>query len=747
MRSRVLHIVAVSLLAYGPAGCKRSEPAAPKAPPPSLLLITLDTTRADRLGCYGYKAAQTPALDALAASGVRFERAFTPVPLTLPAHVSLLTGTYPPTNGVRINGTTPLGDGIETLAEVLRAAGYHTGAFVSAAALDSSLGLARGFDIYDDQFGPSDAGTGAAAERRADQVCSTALAWLDELTDAPFFAWVHFYDPHHPYEPPEPFRGHLSDPYDGEIAFTDSQVARLLDWLVAAKRRDHTLVVAVGDHGEAFEEHGETQHGLFVYATTMQVPLIISLPSALPQPRVISADVGLIDVFPTIIELLGSQPRPGVEGISLAGACRTGSVTVRPIYGESYYSRLAYGWAALRSITTREWKYINAPRPELYDRLVDAGELTNVAADRPSVTSELRAELQVVSERMVPRGGQVTPPDPETIKRLETLGYLAGGTTAPDIDEIGSGRDPKDMIGAYRAHMRALRQLGKGHLEAAITIMEPLVRESPESSQFHATLGRAYLDSGRAGEAQASYETALRSDPDNADWLCALGDAYRRQRKNAQAIETYKRALASAPGYGQAHSRLGLAYAGQQKFAEAHHHFRRHVEINPKSPNALSNLGNILLALRRPDEAVTLLRTALTYDPRYAPAHQALWRALLAANRLEETIQALRKAREMVTGNHDLTMRLAWILATTTSDDLRSPAEALQLAREVCQSKTPSADDLDVLAAALAATGDFAAATETAHRALVQADAEGNTNVAAKIRSHIHLFEKELPCR
>lgn len=685
-------------------GCKRDASPTPTlnaADVPSVLLITLDTTRADRIGCYGYSTAQTPVLDGLARSGVLFQNAFCQVPLTLPSHSSLFTGTYPATNGVRINGMALAGGGVATLAELFQRKGYRTGAFISGLALDSQFGLGRGFDTYDD-----DLGTSEALDRPANSVCDSALTWLTESKGIPFFAWVHFFDPHTPYSPPEPYRQHFADPYDGEIAFMDTQIRRVLDWLDTNDLRKNTLIVVAGDHGEALEEHRETEHGLFVYETTMRVPLIVAFPKLPIQGRVVNSAVGLVDVFPTIVELLGWKRTEGLEGRSLAAACHGEEFAPRPVYGESMYPHLGFGWAPLRSLTTERWKYIDAPRAELYDRQTDPREEINVISEHASLGSRMQDDLLAMTEQMVARVSSSTV-DNEMLSRLEGLGYVGGSSRTTDPGTESSGRDPKDMVGAYRGHSKAIRLQFQDRYDEVVSIMETLVQQSPESDEFYNTLGKAYLELGRYQEAQRAFETSLRLIPNNPRRLwrlgdsllrqnklsdakvalsaalefapdlaqahCSLGDVLERQGKPAEAMHHYQKAVAAAPTLARAVGRLGVANAKKGKFSLAAEHLRRYVELEPTSPHALTNLGNVLFQLRRPDEAIKLYRTALRYDPQYATAHQSLIQVLTVTRRTDQLIEALRAAHAALPGARALTVRLAWLLATTLRDDLRDP--------------------------------------------------------------------------
>ncbi len=739
-------------------GCRPSgdaKPPPPTANAPSVLLITLDTTRADRIGAYGYGEAVTPALDSLAASGTLFEHAFAQVPLTLPSHGSLLSGTYPATNGTRINGVALNAEGIPLLAQVFQDHGYRTGAFVSCVVLESVFGLDRGFDLYDDDLGDPD-----AVERPANEVSDAALAWLGQSEKQPFFAWVHFYDPHAPYEPPPEYASADVSPYDGEIAFVDAQIGRLVRWLDDHNRLDNTLIIVAGDHGESLGEHGEPQHGFFVYDSTMRVPLVFTFPTKIPAGVSISEVVGLVDAYPTIMELLEWDAPAGLEGMSLTGTWNGTTAESSAVYGETYYPRSAFGWAPLRSLVTKEWKYVAAPRPELYDRLRDAGELTNVLAEHPDVATRLQRELRRRKARMVSRATGKTAINPAIMSRLESLGYVAAAQATEDDAAAMRRPDPKDMLGPYSIYMKATGRFSSKRFDEVISLLEPLVEMFPEADQFYVTLGQAYLESGRAADAQRAFETSLQLSPNNARQLwrlgkalhkqwkfddavaafraaltirpdfamahCSLGDAFGRLGRVPEAIEHFAAAVAANPQLARAHGRLGVAYAKQQQFAIALPHLQRYVELEPESPHALSNLGNVLVGMGRPLEATEVLRKALRYDPRYSPAHHALPQALLAARMPDEALRALRTAQAAFPTDRALKHQLARLLATIPLGNLRDTVEAVRLAQELCEHQDRSSDDLLLLAIACASNGDVPCADRAARdaRSLAEARSE-----------------------
>ncbi|MGH7337333.1 MAG: sulfatase, partial [Myxococcota bacterium] len=411
-------------------------------------MSTTDTTRADHLHAYGNQSVATPALDALARDGVLFAEASTPSPATLPAHSSLMTGLYPIHHGARANGTFHLGGQVETLAERLRAAGYRTGAVISAFVLDSRFGLDQGFELYHDDLS---AGIKHSPhmfrERAAELTNEPAVKWLREHPGERFFLWVHYFDPHAAYLPPEPFRSeYASDPYDGEIAYADSQIGALLAELDDLGVRDRTLLVYAADHGEGLGEHGEDTHSLLTYDSTLHVPLLLSAPAALPRGRVIARPVSLIDVAPTVLSLLG-LPRPGeLDGIDLTQPALS---PARSLFFESLSTMTLHGWAPLLGVRRGDWKYVFAPTPELYDLARDPRERTNRHDAEPARAAALHDELLAFvggDPLVASRVGTPLELDDETREQLAGLGYVHTAPSHATGDAPAARLDPKEGI-------------------------------------------------------------------------------------------------------------------------------------------------------------------------------------------------------------------------------------------------------------------------------------------------------------
>ncbi len=582
----------VALIIYGAiVGVACAEPA---REPPDILLISVDTLRADHLGIYGDTRAVTPVIDALARSGVVFEQAQSPVPITLPAHASMLTGLLPPRHGLRDNGAWRLPDSVETLAEQLRARRYVTGAFIGAAPLDSSTGLDRGFDRFDDDMVARTVGGSSRVERPeryAEEVLSRALAWLRAVpSDRPVFAFVHLYDPHSPYEKALP--GESTPGYDGEIAWVDSEIGRFREALDQVDRRwAGALTVLTSDHGEGLGEHGEQTHCVFVYQSTLHVPLILHRPGVLPSRR-IAEPVSLVDLTPTILEFAGLEAKSTLDGRSLAPAALGGKLpsSTRELYFESLFGQLRFGWAPLRGIRAGDLKLIDAPRAEVFDLAADPHESVNRYDSLPEQATDLRAAILDVGE------GEraVAALDEEMSHRLTSLGYVGALPEGGGMSE----EDPKDRIAVYEAFQRAHAAAQLGRLDEALELMERLETDLSRSPYFYLEWGNFAALAERWSEAATAYHRCLALDAQNEDALLNLGVALLRSEDPGAAIEAFERLLTLRPDHVKA-----LLYAGTVRYRNlrdpvgAKRHWTRFVELAPNHPDALqvrralANLG------------------------------------------------------------------------------------------------------------------------------------------------------------
>jgi arylsulfatase A-like enzyme len=488
----------------------------------NVLLITLDTTRADRLGCYGSAEAATPVLDHLAAGGIRFDDAVTVAPITLPSHTTILTGLNPPNHGVRHNGEFHLTGDHETLAETLGEEGYETAAFVSAFVLDARFGLDQGFDRYDDQVAVAASTTAATFtkpiyERSATRVTDAAIQWLSSPSRrSPFFCWVHYFDPHSPYQPPPPYAARFPDrPYAGEIAYMDAQIGRLLTAFETQGRLSETLTIVVADHGESLGEHGESTHAKLIYESTMRVPLIVSCPALIHQSCVVDdVVVSIADIFPTVLELLDINPPRVVDGQSLLAA-RTNRD--RTLYQETLAPYLDNGWSPLFGLRRHKDKYILAPRAEYYDLGVDPGERVNLYAEVSgaalTVRDELVEGLSVIlaeSPSLVEVVESAEPLDIEAIRRLESLGYVGSISQTDGREEL---LDPKDVMALQREIDRASELARSGRYDEALRLMKQAAAVSPRDPVLLLTMGKTYLYMDRIAEAEDTFRTILSIRP------------------------------------------------------------------------------------------------------------------------------------------------------------------------------------------------------------------------------------------
>ncbi len=625
-----------------------------------MLLITVDTLRADRLGCYGARRVETPAMDALATQGARFEDALAQVPITLPSHAVILTGTYPMYNGVRDFTSHGIPPSIGLLAEAFKRQGYETGGFVSAFVLDSTWGFGRGFDTYDDHFDPRQFETRNPGniQRRADETVDRLLAWLRSRKTAgagsrPFFVWLHLYDPHSDYNPPEPFHTRYAGRlYDGEVAYTDSQLARLFAELSKRGLYDRTLIVLLSDHGESLGEHGEDEHGFFIYNSTLHVPMIFKLPRDQASPRVIPGPVATIDVAPTLLDLLRLQDpiRRQFQGSSLASLILGRSAAVnRPVYAETYYPFDSFGWSPLRSITTRRYHFIEAPRPEIYDFTVDPGEAHDLYNQRRAEAQALSNQLRDFERRYAAQvsGPKGPPLSPETLEKLKSLGYLAYSAPAAAKVPTGGLADPKDRLKIFRSILRATDLASAGRLEASNALLASLAAGEPRLYLIPFMLAENATRLQQWAEAEKQFLACLKLNPKFQQAIMGLARAYLAQGKVESARPWLELALHENPHNFLAYHGLGLVAVRQRKLPEALHYFQKAVEEKANYAPSQQEVGIVLVEMQRYAEALRPLQRATQLGPENPVLANYLGTVLANTGRLKEAIESYRKALAM----------------------------------------------------------------------------------------------------
>lgn len=597
--SVVLACVLIAVVVWCTVGDAPQEPLKS-----NVVLISMDTCRADRLSCYGYSRGTTPHIDALAREGVLFSNVISPAPSTLPAHCSMLTGTNPPTHGVHGNHDYRLPDSNVTLAEVLRDHGYVTAAFLGAFVLHNQFGLAQGFDTYDDYMDSDAGGPNVRSERRADAVSDPAEAWLEEHAEDRFFLFLHYYDPHAPYSPPEPYASEFSgDSYAGEIAYVDSQVGRIVDKLESLGLYDSTTIVVTADHGEGLGEHGEAWHDFFIYHSTTKVPLIIRQPNA-EQGRRVDETVALIDIMPTILRRVGAPVPPRVQGVDLSAYLAGGAPEApkRYVYSESLTPTM-FECGALFGLETREYKYIQTVRPELYDLVNDPGETVNIVQEHPDLAHQFRGRLEAVLQSQVAaRGDEARVSlDRRSVERLEGLGYV-GGAMLDQLDLDMEGEDPKDFVGVYGRIKAAASLLSQGKREAVVRVCKQMLDERPDAVKAHEFLGIVASLERNWARKEYHYSEVLRIDPTSAEAHFALGNAVGRQQRLDEAIYHFREAVRLA-GETTKEEELGVGRA-----------LRRASRVNPVVFQARLHLADTLMVAGRPEEAIEGYDEALQSD-------------------------------------------------------------------------------------------------------------------------------------
>lgn len=783
MKLKHLAIVAGFWSPWLIVGCNRDAPSGGGRLPEktNVLLITLDTTRADHLGCYGHTEASTPTLDSLAAKGMLFEDAQSIAPLTLPSHATMLTGLFPREHGLRVNGKSKLGESIPTLATIFKERGYRTGAFVSAFVLDKRFGLNRGFDRYDDEVEVQQPGANVLeAERPADAVTARALDWLNGQANQPFFCWLHYYDPHEPYFPPPAFQGRFQHPYDGEIAFMDSELAKVIDLLKKRGLMDQTLIVVAGDHGEAFGEHGEMGHAAFVHEANLHVPLFFVYPKVVGVGRV-KVPVSLVDLFPTILDLFGLPHPDGLKGQSLAGALAGGQPEARTCYAESEHTYSIHNWAQQRALATDSWKFISSTRLELFDRKKDRGELQNVAANHPDVVKSMMAELYSLYEKMTPAAPVSVGQNQETARKLESLGYVSsGGANRPDEVLTPGLPDPKDMVEVMRELQKAHTLEVGGRTAEALPKLQDARQRSPQSVEIHRRLGKALLRLGRTSEAIQTMTEAVQLDPTNSGILRALGEAYLQAKQYPKAVEHFEllrellpddpatldqlgsalleagqvdraigrlqEALRIKPDYGDAMADLGAALLAKGALDDAEKMLQKAAAIPDSEAQAHFLLARLAAKRKQKDLVFKHLEKAVALKPGYAKAVETLTEFYLTNGQTADALRILRAALVASPGNEPFSLTLAEILSMSKDDALRNGEEALRIAEPLVATSTGTRA-LTAVAAAKAEIGDFESAQKYAELALTRAKDAGSDKLVPFIQAQLDGYRAKRPFR
>ena len=618
----------------------------------NLLLITIDTLRPDRLSCYSSEHLQTPSIDSLAERGVLFTKAYAHTPTTLPSHTNILLGTTPLYHGVHDNSNFIVSDNFLTLAEHLKGHGYATGAFVGAFPLDSRFGLTQGFDVYDDNYGSDVSQVFAFVERKAEVVIDKALGWLKNLHKNPWFLWVHCFDPHQRYEPPEPFKTqYKDDPYDGEVAYVDFALGKLFDYLEENDISDNTLVIFTGDHGESLGQHGESTHGYFAYNSTILVPLIISYPGL--KPGTSDQEVCHVDIFPTVCDILDVEKPSSLQGVSLTSALRGRKVSRRPIYFESLYPYYSRGWAPLRGYIEDGQKFIDSPIPEFYDLEKDFDELENLAPQEnlSKYKSQLDRLMEEQSYADKMAGKQKV--DREALQKLRSLGYVSS-IQASRKTKFTPDDDLKTLLPFQSKLTQAMGAYHHGRVDEGIQLFQELIAERKDFDHAYSYLATVLKEQRRIKEAVNVLREGLEYNPSSYKILSTYGILLVEAGQYDAAIKIIGQGLAMIDYDPELWNYLGVAYWSKGDYEKALEAYQKALALDNNYSIVFNNLGSLYLSRFNQSKssadfqsALDNFKKAIELDPNYASAYNGLGSAYGQAGDLDAAIFCWEKAVEL----------------------------------------------------------------------------------------------------
>ena len=640
----------------------------------NVLLITIDTLRPDRLSCYGSERLKTPNIDNIASRGVQFTRAFANTSTTLPSHTNILLGTTPLYHGVHANSDFVVGDEHLTLAELLKSHGYTTGAIVGGWPLNSQFGLTQGFETYDCQFGRSS----ESLERSAGDVVIKATNWL-KTKKSPWFLWIHCFDPHDPYEPPDPYKGQFAgDLYSGEVAYVDDALGKFLEYLKTESLFDRTLIVLTGDHGESLGEHGEETHGFLAYNSTLWSPLIITFPGA--KARQSAAYVSHIDIFPTVCDLLEIDKPKVLQGSSLLPALKGKKMTKRAIYLESLYPFYSLGWAPIRGYILDKKKFIDSPIPEFYDLEKDFDELKNLASEKDLEKRRKRLEglIQDQASPELKRKQQVL--DPSSREKLASLGYVSFGLESRK-KEFGPDDDVKTALPFSNKANEAVKLFEKGDRRKAIEMAKEILTERKNIPNAYSNLANFYKKMGRLQDSIEVLKIGLTNIPSSYTIFFNLINNLAEGRQYDTILTLLKeynfRQMNLDPAFWNI---MGNVYYAKLDLEKAEEYYQRALELNERNSLVLTNLGNVKLTATRIEStpgdlkmAIDLFKKAIELEPDYVDAHIGLGRAYLEARQINQSIQELEIAYELDPESDDALFYLgsSYLATNRKADALR----------------------------------------------------------------------------
>ncbi len=713
----------------------------------NVILISIDTCRADRLSCYGFDKQTTPNIDAVAAEGILFRNAAAPTGLTRPSHATMLTGMIPPYHGVHANGFAWLEKHNTTLAEILKEHEYETAAMISSFIMDSQFGLDQGFDVYNDDY-PKPTEANQYPERRGEEVTQLAGKWLEQHREQPFFLFAHYYDPHDPYDPPEPFATQFADDlYSGEIAYADFCIGKLIQKIKSLCLYDSSLIIITADHGESLGEHNEPTHGYFVYDSVIKVPLIVKPPGGC-QARVVSEIAGLIDIVPTILKQLKIPVPEAVTGQDLSEFAFDTPKTAeaRYIYCESLMP-VQYECNPLLAVVGKNWKYIETRNSELYDLIADPGETNNVITEHADQVKRMRSYLHSVLDNPTSTTQQEARGlDDETIAHLESLGYTASSHVS-EIFEIDPAKDdPKDLVDYHHKKIIISDLMEKGMFEQAQIMLQNIQARQPNQALTYRMMGQIATIAGDTDTAIAHYTRSVQLKPDDYLSRNNLATTLYQKGRAEEAIEHWQKAV-SINVKGRL-ARMNLAEALNQlgRKDEAIEQWQEMIRLEIDPSYGHRNVGKVMTEQGRNDEAIEHWTAYLQLQPEDAQGHHNLATAHYRQGNIKQAIAYWTTALKLQPEWANILSNLAWVLATTDSKELRDPARAVELAQQAAKlTSYDQPDVMDVLSVAYAADGKFPKAIETAERALKLANIFERKKLAKTIQDRLNLYKSGRP--
>lgn len=729
----------------------------------NVILISLDTCRADYLGCYGFEKNTSPNIDALAAEGLVFENAFTPIPLTLPAHSSMFTGTYPPYHKVHDNINYKLDKSNITIAEILREKGYATAAIISSYVLYPQFGTGQGFGSYNNEFiDPIVAGTNRDTERRGGETSEFACRYLDKHKKEPFFLFLHYYDPHADYDPPEPFASQFSDDlYSGEIAYTDYCLGQVIDKLKAMHLYDSTLIIIVGDHGEALGEHGETEHGYFIYQCSTRVPFIIKVPG-LRKGKRIEDVASLVDVVPTILSYLEIDIADYIQGhdLSVYGTAKNDVNPQRQVYTESLIPT-KYGCNPLLGLLETRFEYIKTTRPELYDMVEDKGDENNLIKNQTKRAKLMNAKLNEFTSRIVGTAaisGKIEL-DEASRRRLESLGYVGAGSLSDSLEFDNTKKDPKDLIGYYDNVQKVTRLKYKAKYAEAEAMCQAMLKDWPQIPNTNFQLTQiAYSQENMEktikygtdflamveGTVDLSLEaTGINPTKDIAMAHNLIGQATFELGKYDMAIEHWNKALGFKTNWPEVHNNIAGAFYKAGNMDKAIEHWRMTLRLVPGWKEVQNNL-NALLRQKEREKTIAALEKKVKVNPDDAETHNELGKIFYRSGQFDKVVLHWSEVLRINPADEKVCNNLAWVLAAGKDDTVWDAERAMELAEQACElTEYKQPEMLDTLGVAYAAAGRFEEAKEITEKAIELALSEGENQVAGDIETRMQLYKKK----